>query len=70
MRSDDDSDADGDEGINGKPKRKSGGGFQKPFNLSYPLQELTGETQVGHPLAPYTYLFYANEHMFSYPAHR
>lgn len=42
---DDDSNAEGDSEANGK-KRKAGGGFQKPFNLSYPLQEVTGETQV------------------------
>ncbi|GJC83409.1 upstream activation factor subunit spp27 [Colletotrichum liriopes] len=28
------------------PKRKAGGGFQKPFNLSEPLAELLGEPQV------------------------
>jgi len=47
-RSDDESDAEGDSD-SGKPKRKAGGGFQKPFNLSYPLQELCGETQVRCP---------------------
>jgi upstream activation factor subunit UAF30 len=32
------------------PKRKAGGGFQKPFNLSYPLAELCGEMQVSDAL--------------------
>ncbi|EGS24100.1 uncharacterized protein CTHT_0000310 [Thermochaetoides thermophila DSM 1495] len=48
VRDEDDSEAgSGDDGE--KPKRKAGGGFQKPFNLSYPLQELTGETQLSRP---------------------
>ncbi|KAK1753360.1 upstream activation factor subunit spp27 [Echria macrotheca] len=47
-RSDDESDAEGDSEST-KPKRKAGGGFQKPFNLSYPLQELCGETQLSRP---------------------
>jgi hypothetical protein len=34
--------ADGETG----KKRKAGGGFQKPFNLSETLSELVGETQV------------------------
>ncbi|KAK5659241.1 hypothetical protein OQA88_1333 [Cercophora sp. LCS_1] len=46
--SDQDSDAEGDSEATGK-KRKAGGGFQKPFNLSYPLQEVTGETQLSRP---------------------
>lgn len=40
----DDSDLDGSG--DAAPKRKAGGGFQKPFNLSEPLAELCGETQV------------------------
>ncbi|KAL1843449.1 hypothetical protein VTJ49DRAFT_1559 [Mycothermus thermophilus] len=45
VRSDDDSEVeDGD-----KPKRKAGGGFQKPFNLSDPLAELCGESQLSRP---------------------
>ncbi|KAK3303078.1 SWIB/MDM2 domain-containing protein [Chaetomium strumarium] len=48
VRSDDESNAE-DSGTGDKPKRKAGGGFQKPFNLSYPLQELTGETQLSRP---------------------
>lgn len=40
-----DSDVEGSEESNNKP-RKAGGGFQKPFNLSYPLAELCGEPQV------------------------
>lgn len=40
---DDDSDVDGSDA---PPKRKAGGGFQKPFNLSEPLAELCGETRV------------------------
>lgn len=39
------SDADGADS-DAPPKRKAGGGFQKPFNLSYPLAELCGELQV------------------------
>ncbi|KAL2019328.1 hypothetical protein VTK56DRAFT_9708 [Thermocarpiscus australiensis] len=45
-RSDDESDADDAED---KPKRKAGGGFQKPLNLSYPLAELCGESQLSRP---------------------
>jgi upstream activation factor subunit UAF30 len=42
---------DSDDNLSGgedgeKPKRKAGGGFQKPFNLSYPLVELCGAEQV------------------------
>ncbi|KAJ8127409.1 hypothetical protein O1611_g6227 [Lasiodiplodia mahajangana] len=45
VRQEDDSDVD--EGDEPSPKkRKAGGGFQKPFNLSYPLAELCGEPQV------------------------
>jgi hypothetical protein len=42
----DDSDLDGSEDSGTPVKRKAGGGFQKPFNLSEPLSELCGETQV------------------------
>lgn len=42
---DDDSDVEGSEG-SGSRRRKAIGGFQKPFNLSYPLAELCGEAQV------------------------
>lgn len=45
VRSDDDSDVDADGEPNEK-KRKAGGGFQKPFNLSNSLQMLLGEPQV------------------------
>ncbi len=37
-----------------KEKRKASGGFQKPFNLSYALADLCGESQVRvvfHPFA-------------------
>jgi upstream activation factor subunit UAF30 len=44
VRSDDDSNAEDGED---KPKRKAGGGFQKPFNLSHQLADVVGETQVG-----------------------
>ncbi|KAI0880292.1 uncharacterized protein GGS22DRAFT_182389 [Annulohypoxylon maeteangense] len=44
----DDSDVEGSEESNNKP-RKAGGGFQKPFNLSYPLAELCGEPQLSRP---------------------
>lgn len=47
-RAEDGSD-DGD-GSDAAPKRKAGGGFQKPFNLSYPLAELCGEMQVSGAL--------------------
>ncbi|KAK0712870.1 hypothetical protein B0T26DRAFT_753048 [Lasiosphaeria miniovina] len=42
----DDSDEDSAEE---KQKRKAGGGFQKPFNLSYPLAEICGESQLSRP---------------------
>ncbi|OAQ77884.1 SWIB/MDM2 domain-containingprotein [Purpureocillium lilacinum] len=45
---DDDSEVDGS--ADSAPKRKGGGGFQKPFILSATLSELCGETQVGHPV--------------------
>lgn len=45
VKADDDSDLDAADGETGK-KRKAGGGFQKPFNLSETLSELVGETQV------------------------
>ncbi|KAI1361449.1 DEK C terminal domain-containing protein [Xylaria arbuscula] len=48
VRSEDDSDAEGSDGSSPK-KRKAGGGFQKPFNLSYPLAELCGESQLSRP---------------------
>lgn len=44
--SDDDSEVDGS-ADSGAPKRKAGGGFQKPFTLSPMLSGLCGETQVG-----------------------
>ncbi|KAJ9148793.1 SWIB-domain-containing protein [Coniochaeta hoffmannii] len=43
----DDSDLSGSD--DEKPKRKAGGGFQKPFNLSYPLVELCGAEQLSRP---------------------
>ncbi|CAP64885.1 uncharacterized protein PODANS_5_4270 [Podospora anserina S mat+] len=46
VRSDDDSEVeDGEE----KPKRKAGGGFQKPFNLSEALADVCGEPQLSRP---------------------
>ncbi|KAM0203103.1 hypothetical protein ACHAPI_001277 [Fusarium lateritium] len=45
VKADDDSDLEPADGEVGK-KRKAGGGFQKPFNLSETLSELVGETQV------------------------
>lgn len=36
-------------------KRKAGGGFQKPFNLSETLSALCGETQVRRELAWHTF---------------
>ncbi|KAI0410894.1 DEK C terminal domain-containing protein [Xylaria grammica] len=48
VRPEDDSDVDGSEEPSPK-KRKAGGGFQKPFNLSYPLAELCGEPQLSRP---------------------
>ena len=41
-----DDDESGEDSDGAKPKRKAGGGFQKPFNLSFPLAELCGESQV------------------------
>ncbi|KAH7369475.1 SWIB/MDM2 domain-containing protein [Plectosphaerella cucumerina] len=43
----DDSGAEGSDGE--APKRKAGGGFQKPFTLSYPLAQLVGEPQLSRP---------------------
>ncbi|KAI1773915.1 SWIB-domain-containing protein [Hypoxylon cercidicola] len=45
---DDDSDVAASEGSADRP-RKAGGGFQKPFNLSFPLAELCGESQLSRP---------------------
>lgn len=45
VRDDDDSDVNGS-GESGVKKRKAGGGFQKPFNLSSTLSDICGETQV------------------------
>lgn len=48
VRPEDDSDVDGSDEPSPK-KRKAGGGFQKPFNLSYHLAELCGEPQLSRP---------------------
>ncbi|KAI0391108.1 DEK C terminal domain-containing protein, partial [Xylariaceae sp. FL0594] len=48
VRPEDDSDVEGSDGVTPK-KRKAGGGFQKPFNLSYPLAEICGEPQLSRP---------------------
>ncbi|KAJ4244383.1 hypothetical protein ACHAPJ_011238 [Fusarium lateritium] len=48
VKADDDSDLETADGEVGK-KRKAGGGFQKPFNLSETLSELVGETQLSRP---------------------
>ncbi|KAJ4148967.1 hypothetical protein NW754_000403 [Fusarium falciforme] len=48
VKADDDSDLDTGDAEVGK-KRKAGGGFQKPFNLSSTLSELVGETQLSRP---------------------
>ncbi|KAB5522921.1 hypothetical protein GE09DRAFT_495579 [Coniochaeta sp. 2T2.1] len=45
---DSDDDASGNDAEE-KPKKKAGGGFQKPFNLSYPLIELCGVEQLSRP---------------------
>lgn len=42
----DDDDSEVDASGDSAPKRKAGGGFQKPFLLSPTLSELCGETQV------------------------
>ncbi|TPX16484.1 uncharacterized protein E0L32_003778 [Thyridium curvatum] len=47
VKDDEDSDVGSDE--SGVKKRKAGGGFQKPFNLSYPLADLVGESQLSRP---------------------
>jgi hypothetical protein len=44
VKAEDDSEVESGESV---PKRKAGGGFQKPLNLSYALAELCGEPQVG-----------------------
>ncbi|KAH7134038.1 SWIB/MDM2 domain-containing protein [Dactylonectria macrodidyma] len=44
---DDDSDVESGDGV--VKKRKAGGGFMKPFNLSPALSELVGETQLSRP---------------------
>lgn len=47
IKGDDDSDVDSSEASGvPKEKKKAGGGFQKPFNLSYALGDLCGATQV------------------------
>ena len=43
VKGEDDSDIDSSEAA---PKRKPGGGFQKPLNLSFALAEVCGDTQV------------------------
>lgn len=48
VKPEDDSDVDDAEGGEKKP-RKAGGGFQKPFNLSYSLADLCGEPQLSRP---------------------
>ncbi|TWU70680.1 hypothetical protein ED733_000270 [Metarhizium rileyi] len=48
VRDDDESDANGS-GDSGVKKRKAGGGFQKPFNLSTTLSDICGETQLSRP---------------------
>ncbi|CAI4216078.1 unnamed protein product [Parascedosporium putredinis] len=48
VRASDESDVDGSDGSSA-PKRKAGGGFQKPFNLSSTLADLCGETQLSRP---------------------
>ncbi|KAG6008093.1 hypothetical protein E4U21_004974 [Claviceps maximensis] len=48
VRDDDESEVDGIVVAEVK-KRKAGGGFQKPFNLSSTLSDLCGETQLSRP---------------------
>ncbi|KAG5930605.1 hypothetical protein E4U53_002198 [Claviceps sorghi] len=48
VRTDDESEVDGSADA-GVKKRKAGGGFQKPFNLSATLSDLCGETQLSRP---------------------
>ncbi|KAL6694207.1 SWIB/MDM2 domain-containing protein [Trichoderma afarasin] len=45
----DDDDSEVDASGDSAPKRKAGGGFQKPFILSPTLSELCGETQLSRP---------------------
>jgi upstream activation factor subunit UAF30 len=47
INSDDDSDVEGSSSP--KPAKEKKGGFHKPLNLSQPLQELLGETQLSRP---------------------
>ncbi|KAJ9157550.1 Swib mdm2 protein [Pleurostoma richardsiae] len=49
VRAGDDSDVDASEDSGTPKKRKAGGGFQKEFNLSYPLAELVGTSQLSRP---------------------
>ncbi|KAK4124374.1 SWIB-domain-containing protein [Parathielavia appendiculata] len=49
VRSDEDSNVEDSEAGAEPKKRKAGGGFQKPFNLSVPLAELCGESQLSRP---------------------
>lgn len=46
VKSGDDSDVDTEDSGTTK-KRKAGGGFQKEFNLSFPLADLVGAERVG-----------------------
>lgn len=66
---DDDSEVDVS-GDSGAPKRKAGGGFQKPFLLSPTLSELCGETQVQSIYAQ-TFLFVIKStNIPSFPDHK
>ncbi|KAI0523927.1 DEK C terminal domain-containing protein [Xylaria bambusicola] len=66
VRSEDDSDVNGSDGSSPK-KRKAGGGFQKPFNLSYPLAELCGEPQLSRPQVVKKLWAHIKEHQLQDP---
>ncbi|KAK5635531.1 hypothetical protein RRF57_011243 [Xylaria bambusicola] len=66
VRSEDDSDVDGSDASSPK-KRKAGGGFQKPFNLSYPLAELCGEAQLSRPQVVKKLWAHIKEHQLQDP---
>lgn len=67
IRPEDDSDISGSD-ASGPKRRKAGGGFQKPFNLSAPLADVCGEPTVSCLL---TRLYDdVSNWQYSFPGHR